>query len=456
MSDLIDFESPNPNNIELSLPSPLIPAPENLKNDGVILNEAGPQIGENEKRQSIENNPFDMVMKKIIDYEKNKEDPFETVIEKANKCNSKLSDSTDIFNSQYTKYIDNIKVSMTLKETETNIDIPILEGEDDMSIITDLNNTNLISDNTNENQVIASLSNDNNIIPSICISPTSCNKDLSLLNNSSMNDSLLDQDSNIKIETKNLQTDFTNCLKSVSQYNCLGNKNLSLQVQNRRSMSASDASKSNFFEEDCLWKSAHSSIFDDPFNKAFRKNSLRSTVSYNSSYSSNQFDLSNNKQNLERQISNNSVFSGLSNISAIPLDPAIKTRHNRFCSENSVFSGISNLSTISTNNFVSSSDSSVFSNDTLNKGFINSRIQSTNSTDKSPSKSCDKSDLIKKFFEIKTRMSIKEIEQSKIENKKGKIERNNLKYNITQTEKKQSSDEKLIDIDSSFNSIFRV
>ncbi|XP_011501521.1 PREDICTED: kinesin-related protein 4-like [Ceratosolen solmsi marchali] len=454
MSDLIDFESPNTKNIALLLPSPLIPAPENLKNDGFNSNEAGSHNGESEKCRSTENNPFDIVMKKIIDYERNKEDPFETVIEKANECTIKIPESRDNYSTQNTKYLDIVKTNNALKETEINIDIPLLKGENDMSIITDLNNTNLISDSINENEIISTLSCDNNI-PNIYISPTSYNKDLSLLNNSSMNDSLMDHDGDLTKEIKNIPTDFSTCFKSMSQNCCKQNF---LGIQNKRSMSMSDTLKSNMFGEDYLLNSAHSSIFEDPFNKAFRKNSLRSTVSYNSSYLSNQFDLSLSKQNLDRRISNSSVFSGLSNISVIPTDPVLKIRHNRFCSESSLFSGISNVSTISTNNFISSSDSSVFSNDTLNKGFINSQTQPTDSTnsttDPNPVNACEKSDLIKKFFEIKRRMSTAEIEKPKIEdNEQIQINHSCTKYD-SQIEKKENYDEKLIDIDSSFNSVF--
>lgn len=73
MSDLIDFKTPS--GPSLAMVSPLIPVPEE-----------GGSSGESR------DNPFDMVITKIAEYERNKEDPFECVIEKAKSQDSTLPD----------------------------------------------------------------------------------------------------------------------------------------------------------------------------------------------------------------------------------------------------------------------------------------------------------------------------------------------------------------------------
>ncbi|XP_058800719.1 probable serine/threonine-protein kinase DDB_G0282963 [Phymastichus coffea] len=385
MSDLIDFDSPSTSSPGAQmLASPLIPSPE-----------AGPPVSSGQRR-SVENNPFDMVLKKITEYEKNKEDPFERVIEKA--MGHVSIETKDDFVPRRKRHSDILKLNKTLDETESKMDL-FVAGVDD-SIITNLNDTNLIADNiTGEKSANAAWGCDNKIIPELNVSPASCDADLSILNQSALNDSLLDDQL-----TKEPSIHFFVRPRSMSQCNFLSPERLTSSKSNRRSMSVTDASKSNIYNVSSIF-SSQSSCFEDPFNNAFRTN-LKSNISSNASSFNSQFDIS--KQKIERLNSDSSVFSGISNISSITIDSLSKKRQNRLCSENSVYSNISNLSAIP-NNTMTSCNSSVFVNDTMNKGFITSRSQlnstSSVSSFKSPSKVTDKSDLIKKFYRIKSSMS---------------------------------------------------
>lgn len=412
MSDLIDFEGPNAasNN---SLASPLIPAPEpatrtpapeaasssstscgSSSSAGCTAGAASPDFGE--KRRSTDNNPFDLVMRKITDYERNREDPFERVIEKA-KGQERRSN-----------------MLRTVEEPP-----PAADVTQDISIITDLNNTNLIGDAAADgSQVAASWGcDDTRTVPGISVQ--ACDADLSILNTSAMNDSWLGDSDKGRPRCLS-QTTFA-----------------SPKVKDRRSVSVSTAPRDSVFGD----ASVRSSMFEDPLNNAFRQISLRS------SDSSCQFDASTSRQK-DRLNSDSSVFSGLSNISAIQVDPRLK--QERLCSESSLFSNISIIP--AGTNSSSSYDSSVFSNETANKGFMASRLQlgsgSFGGAEKTPgSAAADKSDLIKKFYEIKTRMSTSRMSTSRMEVMADGDKRNGS----------GKSEEKLIDVDDdSCDSAFNV
>ena len=449
MSDLIDFDSPTTNNA-LLLASPLIPGPETSKssNDASSTSGAGTQFTEFDKRRSMENNPFDMVMKEITEYEKNKEDPFERVIEKAKGYSGRVSiELKDDFVPRCTRHYNILKMNKTLDETETNLDLsfkgkksPLVQEDNEMSIIMDLNNTNLISDMVNERRMSEMWSCDNKI-PNISVSSVATNADLSILNVSAMNDSLLD------LNTKDNK--YVNPrVRSLSQTTFLSPKKGSPQKANRRSYSVTDSLKNTVFGQDSALNSATSSVFDDPLNNAFRKTILDSNGSSGSSYLNNHFDLSVNKQRMERLNSDSSIFSGLSNVSNIPVDPMNKMRQERFCSDGSLYSSISNLSIIHTSSISSSCDSA-FSNDAANKGFIDSKLHlssTSSSISKTPSKTSDNCDLIQKYNQIKKRMSSSQMEFYKDESeKKVTIQRHSKSYC-----------EKLIDFDSGSNSVSNV
>ena len=408
MSDLIDFDSPSANGSGVaSVQKPLIPPPEPLPNDATTSADANgdplaalslPPVSaadsENLRRFSLsENNPFDLMMKKVVDYERNRDDPFENVV-------AMSVDSDDACLPKRARRYSAIK-----------------DDDIDMSIITDLNDTNLI--------------NESKSMPKIVLSAAPA--DLSILNSSAMNDSLSDN-----LKPNNLRP---RILSSIDPY-LSPRKSPDLKPP-RRSLSVTDSLRTSLFGEDSTLHSAQSSMFEDPLNIAFRKFSLKSNASSNISLN-NQSDSSTISKKCERLSSDSSVFSGVSNISTIPNDSLNKIRH---CSDNSVFSGISNLSIIPKSN-TSSCDSAI-SNDTINKGFLlsGSRLNSTGSTigDKS---SCDQSDLIRKFYAIKKRMST-----SLMESQKTEVNQKNDRLAKSMMEKeennKKESNEKLIDLTNS-------
>lgn len=310
MSDLINFESPKQQTNSNLLPSPLIPAPVELPkvNEQRESNDSGISCI---NRRSLENNPFDVIMKKVTDYEKNKEDPFERVIEEA-----------------------------------AIIDTDLVLEENDASIITDLNNTNLIADTcTNAGLAFENCDSGN-------VSLTSCNNNnLSILNDSALNDSLLDHRKTIR--TKDNEID-----------SVLKNDRYSFKP--------------------C--------IDDEP----------RSTRSYSSASSNKQdFYLPSNSIKYDGLKNHGSVFSLPSKISDISLAPSkIKLS--------------SDLPALKATSFTKDDKSQKFN---------------------------DKSDLIKKFNAIKKRMSF-EVDLSKNEKK----ETFSTKMNV----------EKLVDINTSSNTIFKV
>ncbi|KAF7990804.1 hypothetical protein HCN44_000609 [Aphidius gifuensis] len=143
--DLIDLKTPETTIIESSkLPSPLIPVSKNVEN--ILVNELSTTDAsttsvqdELKSRKSIDNNPFDMVIRQISEYVNKAEDPFESVWEKATSSSSSS--------------IDNNKSNIN---SIMHKDGKKIHGR----------------------------------IPSIYIEPSSPNHDLSILNQSAMNDTL--------------------------------------------------------------------------------------------------------------------------------------------------------------------------------------------------------------------------------------------------------------------------
>ncbi|KAJ8668066.1 hypothetical protein QAD02_009729 [Eretmocerus hayati] len=390
MSDLINFDGPDKDAVA-SLPSPLIPSPESPPEDAVESTEAGPQFPvKGNNRGSLDNNPFDAVMKKVTEYEKNKEDPFERVV--VNAMGSTATEEYDCFakpldppTSTRSKILNKTDSDMNLIRKEQN---RLVQEDNDISIITDLNNTNLISDTVDGIQIVASWSCDKTFPDS-----GSANADLSILNNSGMDCSLLDHS---KSEMKELHVSGNNRARSNSYQSFAIPPQVSQEFV-RRSLSVSDALRDSSDPRDNT-NNAHMSVFDNPMNNAFRRASADIDSSVFTSF--------------ERRTNNSSVFSSLSNVSTIPADSLNKIRRERFHSDNSVYSGISNLSIIPTDNLTLPTDSSGFC-DTINKGFIveTSKLSSSATSGTTPSK---KSDIIKKFYELKKRMSLSQSEPQKV------------------------------------------
>lgn len=427
MSDLINFNSTNEKVI--SLASPLIPPPEDSNADNFV------DVGANA------DNPFDLVIQKVEEFEKNKEDPFETVCHKAMGCYGKmLVESEDNFMlKQKSDKIFNESKLCIKKEVEP----PIKMGKD-TDFMLGLN-IKLEKDDEFENENLVSENCDNYNSPYIKVS------DLSILSNSSMNDSLLEL--NDKKDVKKYDLDFK--FRHKSETNFLAPRDPFSVRGSRRSLSVTETSKNSILKENSInFSSGYS--FDDARNKAFRKSSVGSSSTFmnsdccNSFLSNSQFDMSLNKQQSERFNSDSSVFSSLSNISSIHSDLSNKQRKEK-CSNNSAsLSSISSLSMIPYNN--TSKYSSTFSNDTLNKGFINSKVH-LNSTNMSPSKS----EETEKFYEIKSRI-LGEVPKfnsmDDIESIKENIDpRRSINSVLEKTEK---SNERLVDIDDTYNSVFSV
>ncbi|XP_015116873.1 serine/arginine repetitive matrix protein 1 [Diachasma alloeum] len=94
MSDLIDLSSPEEKRLRPELPSPLIPSPDNdsPKSTGLNLSDT---------RRSLDNNPFDMVLRKTSEYVSKSSDPFEIVFERATSK----------------RHSDTLKINKTLDES---------------------------------------------------------------------------------------------------------------------------------------------------------------------------------------------------------------------------------------------------------------------------------------------------------------------------------------------------
>ncbi|XP_046744149.1 uncharacterized protein LOC124410074 [Diprion similis] len=222
MCDLIDLNSPDPRNSATSrLPTPLIPGPTIVvdNDDKKKLNIV--DFVRHGKRSSLENNPFDKVFKETADYMARKDDPFEVVLEKALQSNNqspqksaKRSKHREDFSPKRRRHSDVLKVNRTLDEP--------LMGEilnkhlnrvqklswnlsTNQSIISDLNNTNLLEDNCSDSRMPKSpFENDNGVVtPIVTLMPPSP-ENCSLLNQSAMNDSLSEVkenlvDNNVKV-----------------------------------------------------------------------------------------------------------------------------------------------------------------------------------------------------------------------------------------------------------------
>lgn len=421
MSDLINFNVTNEKVIELA--SPLIPPPKNSNDDNLA------DIGSSD-------NPFDLVMKKVIEFEKNKDDPFETVCHKVMRCHDKVLVESE------ENLVLKCEVDRTFNETRTNLEKESREPfkmKSNMSKSVELS-TRLEKNGIAEKKNLASDNCDMYEIPSLKISPTPCLNDLSILSNSSMNDSLLDLYS--KKDVKNFDLDLKARHKSETDF--LPPKEPVFLKNYRRSMSVTESSTNSILKENSINYNIHLN-FNDPFDKALRKNSMGNSstfMNFDSSYSFNKSpsEMSLKKQNNERFNSDSSVFS-LSNISSIPSGSSNKQIKKRFSHDSSSLHSISSLSMIPSNNY--SSYSSIFSNDTMNKGFVSTEtgLSSMNSSEK-------KCKDIEKLYEIKTKL-ITEPNESQIVPKMESLKTKSVSL-------ASENHGKLVEIDETNNPVFSV
>ncbi|KAG7212055.1 hypothetical protein KM043_012411 [Ampulex compressa] len=204
MCDLIDLKSPDTKGLLGSkLASPLIPVPMNNgpsecstssnDMDGLLL----------ETRDSINNNPFDMVLEDINEYDRKKNDPFEVILEKALKLGNKkpLTFRTgsvgfsDDNTPKKKKNVQDLKMNKTLdefhivKELNPNVckkKIPFVEALKER-ITSNMDGINSLEENHIMNSMDLCSKNSYNM-PVIDIQIG----DLSILNQSAMNDTLFE------------------------------------------------------------------------------------------------------------------------------------------------------------------------------------------------------------------------------------------------------------------------
>lgn len=194
MCDLIDLHSSDTKElVDMKLASPLIPAPKNIectdKTDMFLT----------QKRESLDNNPFDTVLHETTEYVCKKGDPFEMMLEKALTFKGK---KTTRLRAQSVEFADDfspkrkkrpVTLNKTLDESLIKDKLSLLfEKRDftikrqDKNVIPNKNTSEIICDNNAiEN---SSISKKNH--KTFCRNEDSCN--LSILNCSTMNDTLLE------------------------------------------------------------------------------------------------------------------------------------------------------------------------------------------------------------------------------------------------------------------------
>ncbi|XP_032663809.1 serine-rich adhesin for platelets-like isoform X2 [Odontomachus brunneus] len=198
MCDLIDLNSPKVKSLVNSkLASPLIPVPRNVESNEQFNSLV------TEKRESLDNNPFDSVLYETTEYIRKKDDPFEIVLQRALKSKSKINtelkaqsvdfmdDFTPKCRRKNQQMMDKILNKSLIKGSESSIDEEKKERE--TSIVA--NNTNVACDsNAAENNKFISEQN-NKIIDA---DP----HELSILNQSAMNDTLLEASPKHKVDNE--------------------------------------------------------------------------------------------------------------------------------------------------------------------------------------------------------------------------------------------------------------
>ncbi|XP_033310566.1 uncharacterized protein PF11_0213-like [Bombus bifarius] len=289
MCDLIDLDSPDrKGSLSSRLASPLIPAPADIicNNYNTRMNETSSlMIG---KRDSLENNPFDMVLHKTTEYIQKKDDPFEITLEKALKVKCKKntylrSGSFDLPDSRVSKKKNRqkLKLNKTLDEFLINDKLNLGNAEANKitskSIIVNSGNTNILSNNFKSD----------NVIPTINVQDL----DLSILNQSVMNDILFEENSESN----------KNEIKSTLQKEMLV-PNATLKIaKSRRSFSQGGTSPKR---SECLHQISLSASLRTNSNSASNISSLNSLDMLNEGFL--------------KSDSRSSISSNLSNISSIP------------------------------------------------------------------------------------------------------------------------------------------
>ncbi|XP_046818448.1 protein PF14_0175-like isoform X1 [Vespa crabro] len=327
MCDLIDLDNSTGTSLNTKLASPLIPVPSSIeqRNLNICCDRNNTLIIE--KRESLGNNPFDMLLHKAIEYVNKEEDPFEIVYEKALKgtdiavLENKSINIIDDFKSTYTQFSCELKEGKVLDESFSNPDLKKSTAE------------------------IKSLNS-------------------SILNHSAMNDTLYDTNYNreenemkcmvqhkVPLHIQETERDMKNLIpiniksiqmRSYSQGDIIHECK---QLLKYRSNSATETLKTDGINiNDTEGKS--SSIFNDQLNKGFLEDqyndvSVFSTISNISSITRNSGSLTQNS--MASMVSNNTMnFAFLDNYSSLVFcDTKLNERVNSTMSKVSVSSGTS-------------------------------------------------------------------------------------------------------------------
>ncbi|XP_012134598.2 uncharacterized protein LOC100879028 isoform X1 [Megachile rotundata] len=406
MCDLIDLESPDRKSILNSrLASPLIPAPTDITNNdhNNLIKDPIPLIPG--KRDSLENNPFDMVLHKTTEYIQKRDDPFEVALEKAlrpkckkdNKVRTHSFDFTDDYSVKHSNNKQKLKVNKTLDEsliyeelTEKAATVNKISNE---SVIPNLTNINGFHDNLETNDVICSINVQD--------------ADLSILNQSLMNDSLF--------ETSN---ELNKNEMALTLY-----EKAAIQVEKDK-LSIGQSASPNYMLKVPKVQRSLSQGGNEPFKKSQNSRciSLAEPLQINSDGGSNISSLNSldflNEGFLKSYCSGSSMFSNLSNISCIPRI-------------NSAASSSTTLSILS-------------SNDTINRAFLKSETSEKLENSKL-SVEIDFNNKIKLITNESTKCILPELTIQFDKLKKKVLESpENFKQ---QSNEKSDKDNKLIDVD---------
>ena len=285
----------------------------------------------------MDNNPFDQVFKQTAEYVRKREDPFEIALEKvsSNKKSKRHSvEFKDDFIPKHTRHAEVLKMNKTLDDSVLDIDSHFCLEEN--SIIDDLNNTDLLNENSKKED-----------LPRISFHSASP-VNTSILNYSAMNDSLTGNECITRAKETAIRSlvaqRVSMCIqKGIMAAEGMLNPNQNSNLMNsRRSLSQSD----RLSPKKCEFRQRSHSIMDT------RRKPSRSVRSTLSSMPSIEFDDQMNKAFLQEQYSaDNSVFSDLSNISEITRLASVSSAYN--------------------------SSISLFSNGTMNQAFLKSGSLST-------------------------------------------------------------------------------
>lgn len=391
MCDLIDLKSPDKKGLLNSrLASPLIPVPTHSAGDNCnnCINDSIPVI--TGKRDSLENNPFDMVLHKTTEYIQKRDDPFEVTLEKAlrpkckkiNELRTYSFDFTNDYNVKEKNHMQKLKRNQTLDEFLINEELNRKTATSNK-----ISNENVILDSNN-------MINDNvgadDVIPTIDVQEV----DLSILNQSLMNDTLFESDKEL-------------------------NKNEKVPLHNKISM---QAEKDKFNIGQTL-----------PSNLLLKLPRLQRSLSQGGNESSKKSQVLKHLSLVEASRTASESGSNISHLNS--LDFLNEGFLKSYYSGSSLFSSLSNVSSITKLNFVSSSNSLsiLSSNDTNNRAFLESCSSEKSENSKSignadlnkeitsitnvPTK-CTMSGLIDQFDRLKAKLS--ELPESLVEQKNEK------------------------------------